>query len=167
MNINITQVLSSTLILVGLSFSGCNTGPQVVSKKSQLEWRQLQVKSYDNVKELIAMKAVLSALQDEGYDIESSNMDLGLIVASMTKDSDGGCNGMGNMMVCERTTVVTVNATVQVASNNGVKVRLSISKRGMSGKGGTMWSRQEHEASVYKRLFDKVSKSIFLQKENL
>jgi len=167
MNINITQVLSSAFILVGLTFSGCNTGPQAVADKSQLEWRQLQVKSYENVKEVIAMKAVLSALQDEGYDIKSSNINLGLIVASMTKDSNGGCNGMGAMMVCERTTVITVNATIQIASNKGVKVRLSISKRGMSGKGGAMWSRQEHQANVYTRLFDKISKSIFLQKENL
>ena len=167
MNINIIQVASSILI-VGVLFSGCtHRSPPKTKDMSQLEWRQIQTKSFDTNDEIMALRATLSALQDEGFNISTSNTELGLIVAINTIDSNAGCIVKAGGSTCERSIRTTASATIQKKSKNKTQVRIAIVREGISGTNGVMWSRQVSDTNTYQNIFSKVDKAIFLQKENL
>ena len=52
---------------------------------SQVELRDLQTRSYENVSELVVFKAVINALQDEGFTIKLSDSAAGVLTASLSE----------------------------------------------------------------------------------
>ena len=72
-------VLAAALIAI----SGCqnNLKPPAVKEMSQLEWRQLQTRTFTTQDTKGVLKALISAMQDEGYVIQTANTELGLITA--------------------------------------------------------------------------------------
>ena len=66
---------------------------------SQVELRDLQTRSYENVGELVVFKAVINALQDEGFTIKLSDSAAGVLTASLSeKDINEGINATGILL---------------------------------------------------------------------
>ena len=78
---NIIQVASKLSIVLAVSIiTSCAVyTPPLEKIRTQLEWRQLQSKTFTVKDEMIVLKATIAALQDSGYSIISANENTGLI----------------------------------------------------------------------------------------
>lgn len=175
---NITQVGFKTIIAlssIAILTTGCvnNLQPKAPKKgMTQIEWRTLQTKLFDTKDNILVSKALIAALQDEGYEIKNANVELGLITASIEKtkiDEDDRMTKIiwagkaENYQVAERTEVSCSLSTVK----NKTKVRLSITQKGINESGVAKWSQQASNPKLYQNIFSKVDKSIILEKENI
>lgn len=176
---HITQVASKRILVVfaigSLLLSACASTPKppALPEISQVQVRQLQTREYDSVDETLVIKAVVAALQDEGYIISAANPEIGLVTAAMeVVDLDKSTkavaefwwgSGMGTYQTTKR---FEASATVQ-KHNNVVRVRINIIAKALTNAGGIIWSQPVYEAKVYQDIFSKVDKSVFLEKENI
>ena len=142
-----------------------------IHEMSQLESRQLQTRMFIANKRDILDKAVVSALQDEGFIILAYDKNIGLITANKEQNQvDEATKSFRiNNLQGGWQTIRKVNASCTVALNkkDEYKVRITLVEQGISDSGGVLWSQTVSDVQVYKTLFSKIDKSIFLQKENL
>jgi len=177
---HVAQVVSKGFLLAGfaagsLLLSGCVTtqGPPPAPEMSQVQVRQLQIREYDDVGETSVIKAVIAALQDEGFIISAANSELGLVTAAMEvrdedKDTKGWAEfwygpGMGTYQTTKR---FETSATIQ-KHKTSVRVRINIVAKALTNAGGIVWTQPVYEAKVYQDIFSKVDKAVFLAKENI
>lgn len=161
------------LLTISLFVVGCKTVSEAPSVKtmSQVETRQLQTRTYSGVDMLTGLKSVVSALQDEGYLIESTNDKLGIITAqSEVKTELKGARQYAEDWTYNGTyeTVqrIIVSATVSEFGKD-LKVRVNMVRKAFNQNGGVIWSVPIQEAKHYQAIFTKVDKSLFLAKQNL
>jgi len=176
MNLNIIQVGSKALLIGAISivFIGCggNMAPPPPKQMSQLEWRELQSKQFDTDNKMLVMRAIVAALQDEGYTIQSSNNDLGLITGVLEINELDSSNKnaqefwYGQASGYQTSKRINVSTTTTVI-NGRTRVRINMTAKGLSESGGTLWSQPVQQQKPYQDIFQKVDKSIFLQKEKL
>jgi len=82
----VKKVLYFVLPLV-LILGACATkAPKPEIKKTQLEVRELQTRTYDTKDVKMVMKAVMHALQDDSFLIQQADIDLGLLTAQKEVD---------------------------------------------------------------------------------
>lgn len=66
---------------LAVSVAGCSGGSTTIPRKTALEIREMQTRTFETTDTKMVMKAVLNVLQDEGYIVKNANIDLGLITA--------------------------------------------------------------------------------------
>lgn len=167
---NITQVAFKSLVfLVVLMTTSCAVyTPPPEKARTQLEWRQLQSRVFTIENELVALKATIAALQDTGYSINSANENTGLISAVNVSAFDGGCASIpGRMPYCLVAIEESVTGTITKIAKDQIRIRISIKKNGKTDSDAIEWTRKVGDESLYQSIFQKIDKSIFLQKENL
>ena len=172
---NFKSLFSVITIAMMLSITGCSTtpAPPPGPEMTQLQVRQLQTREYDGVDEKPVIKAVIAALQDEGFIISTVNLDLGLVTAAMEiRDEDKGTKGWSEffygpgMGTYQTTKRFEASATAQKQATT-VRVRINIVAKALTNAGGIVWSQPVYEADVYQKIFSKVDKSVFLGKESM
>jgi hypothetical protein len=176
---NITQADFKKLTLIAILpisilFSGCtnNLKPPEPKKMSQLEWRTLQTKTFSTNNTIAVMKALIASLQDEGFIIETTNTELGLISAvkevTETDEEDKAFQEfwVGEASGYQTSKRITASCTIATI-NKQTKIRINLTAKGMTESGGALWSQPIDNHKTYQNIFSKVDKSIFLQKENL
>ncbi|ARC94807.1 MULTISPECIES: hypothetical protein [Vibrio] len=179
MTLSITRLRSShhrwlfaLLVLTLLAGCASSTRPQQ-PEMTQLQVRQMQTREYSEQSERNVLRAVIGALQDEGYILTVVEPELGLVTAAMELDElDNGTKsfndffygpGSGTYQTVRR---VEVSATVQEKSQS-VRVRLNIVAKALTNTGGTSWSQPVYSAKTYQDIFSKVDKSVFLTSNDL
>src|SRR3546814_528333 len=80
------------IIAIAMGFlASCTTyNPNGQTEKTQLQIREYQTRSYENIEQLQAMKAVANALQDDGFIIKDAEVALGIISAGKEVDVESG-----------------------------------------------------------------------------
>lgn len=147
--------------------------PPPAPEMTQLQIRQLQTREYESTNSLNVMKAVIAALQDEGYIISGANTELGLITAAMEIFEEDKAtkayiefwygSGMGTYQTTKR-----LEASATVREHEGkIRVRINIVAKAISNTGGTLWSQPVYNIAAYQELFSKIDKAIFLEKEKI
>lgn len=151
----------------------CKTVSEAPSVKAmgQVETRQMQTRTYSNVDTLTGMKSVVSALQDEGYLIESTNDRLGIITANseVKTELDGARQYAEDWTyngTYETVQRVVVSATVTEFGSD-TRIRINMVRKAFNQNGGVIWSVPIQDAAHYQAIFTKVDKSIFLSKQKL
>ncbi len=160
--------------LAAVLFVGCanNYQPPPPKQMTQLEWRQMETRYYDVDIKLNVMKAVIAALQDEGFIINTANTDLGLITASkeiteIDKDHKAFQEfWYGKASGYQRARKIDATVTVSEQPNR-IKVRINLTAKGIADTGGTLWSQPVDDEKIYQKIFSKIDKSVFLNKEHL
>jgi len=109
---------------------GCSSGPQL----SQMQIRQLTTKmiegSYENV-----FRASMTILQDQGYVIKNTDMNSGLIVADIDRETSGGSQFMQALFlgsISDKNTVIELSATVNKLNDTNQELRLNIQETNYS-----------------------------------
>lgn len=162
------------LIQIFLLYSllaGCIAAP-VQPPKSALQTREIQTRSFDSKDERLVMKAVLNALQDEGYIAKNAVVELGLLTAvKEAYDEDRTSMFVSSLLNGQearwrRTTLIEANANV---SRHGTKTRLRISfqRKYVDNAGSTMYVENILDPYFYQQFFAKVDQSIFFQKQKI
>ena len=160
------------LILVSLVFSGC-LAPR--PEKTQLEIRQFQTRSYDTTDFKMVMKAVMGALQDEGFIIKQADLDLGFINAEKHLDVESASerffSGL-SALLGGGTARYKKNSITEASTNisefgDQIRVRVNFQNKLIDNHGKVMTVQQMEDQKFYQEFFSKVDKSIFLSKEKV
>jgi len=169
----------SLIILFALLLqSGC---ANQATSMSQVELRDLQTRGYENVDGLVVFKAVINALQDEGFTIKLSDSAAGVLTASLSEKEINERKiagaAIGTILTggifwavlpfldYETTKIIAVTANV-TTEKNGVKARLSFVVEQYNSSQKLVRADPLQNKEFYQVVFSKVEKSIFLE-ENL
>jgi hypothetical protein len=169
--------LTSLLLL-----SGCasNTIPPeaLQFQPDTLSNRQLQSRKYDIKTEKELLGASSAVLQDMGFNLDESNTTLGVIVASKSRDArDGGqIAGAVLMGVLFGANAVTYDKDQKIRASlvtkpadgsKGYMVRVTFQRLVWNQKGILSKIEGINEKEIYQEFYDKLSKSVFLQAQNV
>jgi hypothetical protein len=150
------RIFSIFVLFLMVSFLvGCAAGPQL----SQMQIRQLTTKmiegSYENV-----FRATMTILQDQGYVIKNTDMNSGLIVANIDRETSGGSQFFQALLVgsvYDKNTFIEVSATVNKLNEKTQEIRLNIQETNYSGSGNKQDIEQIYDEEVYQKLFNEIT----------
>jgi hypothetical protein len=177
MNFRIIQV-ASKVIAIAIVFTlagGCAKTPKppVQVEMSQLQIREMQTREYHDVKEPAVMKSVIAALMDEGFIINETNAELGLISAAKeVYELDEATKNIaefnfGSGAGTYQTTLRSEASATVSKHGEVVRVRINIVQKAVSNAGGNIWSQPLYDMNTYQAIFSKVDKAVFIEKENI
>lgn len=150
------KLLTNTCIFLVLTLLfGCSAGPQL----SQMQKRQLTTKmiegSFENV-----FRASMTIFQDQGYIIKNTDMNSGLLVAYMDKETAAGSQFLQAFFlgqVTDKNTVIEVTATISKLSEKSQEIRLIIQETNFSGSGGKNDIETILDQEVYQNMFNEIT----------
>lgn len=173
------------LFIFCVFLTGCVTGG---IPKGALEWndstmklRQLQSKKFEieekqKIDELMVLRSAVLLLQDEGYNLASSEANLGVLHAD--KDSDATDSGqiagkvvMGVLFGADvaidtvqkfKVSVVTRVQTDKDTNKKFVIVRVTFQRIVWNERGQVSKLESLQDPELYKKFFSQLSKSLFL-----
>ena len=157
--------------------------------ESALEMRELQTREYDGVSDIEILSASSAVLQDLGYGIDEVERELGVLSASKRADARDTAETAGKIALdvadclltfflgCENDAyqsskdVQDIKLTLVVLPVSGddspYSVRVTI-QRVVWARSGELYDQETvNDAAVYQAFFDKLSKSVFLEKEGV
>lgn len=166
--------------------SGCVTVPTGFLKPQEgyLEKRSQQSRQYDTTNEKQILTSVAEVLQDLGFTLSESESELGLVSASKKADAKSGGQIAAAVMIDILGAIGggSPGATMQCDKSQMVRASV-ITKPGLDGKKTVVrvtfqrivWnmnnqiSRVEtiNEPQIYQKFFDGLSKSIFLEAQQI
>lgn len=177
--------------LAALSLAGCQTLPEDAFRltESALELREIQTRSYEGVSDVQILAASSGVLQDLGYAIDEVEKELGVLSASKRADAKNEAELVGSialdladcvltfMLGCDNDRykatkdVQDIRMTLVVLPNlqkeGEYHVRLTM-QRVIWAKSGEVYAQETiNDAFVYQAFFDKLSKSVFLEREGV
>lgn len=146
-----------------------------VIKKTQLEKRAMQTRSYSSVNKTLIMKATLNVLQDEGFIINNANPLLGFISAvkefdsrDKTIDVEKEFGITKGKLSWSGVTTAVVDATANVTEfGSEIKIRVNFKRKMLNAYGSALNVEEIDNAEYYKDFFAKVDKALFLQKQKI
>lgn len=164
--------------------SGCATIPKdaLVLSPDSLERRQLQTRRIDGITEKELLSAAAGVLQDLGFNIDESETRLGVIVASkdrsaFTPSQLAGAIALALFGVSTsidktqkiRVSLVTRPAMAADGSARADSQMLRITIQRMVWNTANQISRIEsiEEPEIYQAFFEKLSKSVFLEVQEI
>ncbi|MCH9693147.1 MAG: hypothetical protein K0U72_01440 [Gammaproteobacteria bacterium] len=171
--------------------SACATLPEDAFRLSEsaMELRQIQTRVYADVSDVEILAASSGVLQDLGYAIDELEKELGVLSASKRADATSEAEIVGNIALdvadciltfllgCENHSYqgskdvqdikITFVVLPESRDNNAYSVRLTM-QRFVWAKNGELYNQETiSDADVYQAFFDKLSKSVFLEKEGV
>ncbi len=170
-----------TLFLLSIFFTiGCKSIPKdaLTLTPESLAERQMQTRKYETQDEQRILAACAGLLQDMGFNIDESETKLGLITSSKMRSAENAGQmtaaffvailGGGSMPVDKeqkmRASVVTRPTGEQ---KNYVAVRVTFQRIVWNTRGQVTISESIIDPAVYQEFFDKLSKSIFLEGQEI
>ncbi|MCD8378081.1 MAG: hypothetical protein LUB59_04755 [Candidatus Gastranaerophilales bacterium] len=168
------KILSILLVML---FSGMMTSVlakdnEIITPQSQLQKRQYQTRSYENVSKAVIMKAVLNVLQDEGFIVNNANSILGFISGvkefspkDKTIDIE---KEFGTKKDMYGVVVAAIESTANVTEyGKEIKVRINFKRKRLNVYGNAKQIEEITDEEYYQNFFSKVDKAIFLQKQKV
>lgn len=154
-------------LLTILLLVSCVTPPPRV-ELSELQIRVIQTRQYENVNYTEALRAVVASLQDQEFVITNVSENLGLVTAykdieEVDKWTQFWVGPQGVYQTIKR---IEANVTVRQESKI-VKIRVNLIAKGISNAGGVLWTRPIYDAEAYQKIFSKVDKALFIEKEKI
>ena len=177
--------------LVALLLGACVTLPEDAFRLSEsaLEMREMQSRTYEDVTEIQILSASSGVLQDLGYAIDEIEKELGVLSASKRADAKSTAETVGLIALdvadclltlflgCENDAyesskdVQDIKMTVVVLPDpeeeSTHRVRLTM-QRIVWARNGSLYEQETiNDPAVYQAFFEKLSKSVFLEKEGV
>ncbi len=174
-------VFLSCLPFVLAVLGGCQTPmpEQALALPPQsLQDRRLQTRRFDGIAEADLLAACAGVLQDLGFNLDDSDADLGLLVASKERDARNvGQTGLA--------TLLDFFFDVEIDVDKEQRIRASLTTAPVTGSPGsyrvrvtfqrTVWntgneiSKREalNEPQLYQQFFERLSKSVFLEAHSI
>jgi hypothetical protein len=142
-----------------------------------LERRQMQTRVYETADEAELLSAAAALLQDLGFNLDESEVDLGVISASKERDATETDQVVGSILL-------GVLLGAYVPWDDEQKIRASVITRRLEGRNGhalrltmqrIVWNTEGQisktepldEPEMYQEFFDKLSKAVFLEAQEL
>lgn len=143
-----------TIIFTLTVFIGCQTGPQL----SPMQRRQITTRliegEYENT-----YRATLTVLQDQGYVIKNTDMNSGLIVATVDRETSKTSQFFQALLtkkVYNKGTLIEISVMVNKISKLQTEARMNIQETTYSAYGGKRKIKQIWDLNIYKKMFDEI-----------
>jgi hypothetical protein len=142
-----------------------------------LERRQAQTRVFetDNEAELLSASAAL--LQDLGFNLDESEVDLGVIVASKERDATEADQVAASILLAvlfgvampwdDEQKIRAAIITRHLEDRNGFAVRLTMQRIVWDTQGQVSETEPLDDPEMYKEFFSKLSKAVFLEAQEL
>lgn len=181
----------AAIALLAVVIAACQTLPDDAFRmtESALELREIQSRTYDDVTEVEILSASSAVLQDLGYAIDEVEKDLGVLSASKRASARDGGEIMGKIALdiagcvltlglgCEGNAYasardiqdirITLVVLPDLDTERTHRVRLTMQRIVWMKSGDLAEQETIVDAAVYQAFFDKLSKSVFLEKEGV
>ncbi len=168
----IIYILAATVLV-----SACTSYKNLYIPDAQyLERRNVETRIFDTnkTKELLVASAQL--LQDMGYTITETDIDIGVITASKTREK-GNAFGKGLLIflaalngqqaIYEDTQKFYVSIVNTKVNDNQIKTRVTFAHIVYSNLGTPLKIEKLDDVNLYKEFFDKLGQSLFLTAHNI
>jgi hypothetical protein len=142
-----------------------------------LERRQAQTRVFETGDEAEILSASAALLQDLGFTLDESEVDLGVIVASKNRDATevGQVVGAVAMAVLfgtrfpvdDQQRIRAALVTRELEDRPGYAVRLTMQRIVWDTDGQVSKTEPIDDERIYQEFFDKLSKSVFLEAQDL
>lgn len=140
--------------------------------EDSLEKRQVQTRKFDTSNEKKVIKASMAALQDMGFNLDESELSLGLLVAS--KDASAINPGQvafavvaalaGAYVAIDTDQFVRASlVTRKVDKGKKIAVRVTFQTTVTNSEGRITSRKAIEDEKLYQTFFEKLSKSLFLE----
>jgi hypothetical protein len=146
--------------------------------ESALQQRQLQTRRFDDIDEVTLLAASAGVLQDLGFNLDESETELGLVVASKRR-------GVNQTTMASIARLLDIIADIEISLDKKQRIRASLVSWPVANLENShfvrvtfqriVWnteneiSRREAltEPALYQRFFDQLSKSVFLEAHSI
>jgi hypothetical protein len=178
--------LAAIVVVCSLSaLGGCATIPKdaLILSPDSMERRQLQTRRIDGITESKLLAATAGVLQDLGFNIDESETRLGVIVASKDRSAVSKSQVVGAVLLALigggymdvdksqriRVSVVTRPALAQdgAALPSTQLLRITIQRVVTNTSGAVTRVESIEEPEIYQEFFEKLSKSVFLEVQQI
>ncbi len=160
------------LLLAAAALGGCASPP--ATHPSAMEVREAQTRTFDTPDTKLVMRALLNALQDDGYVVKNAVIDLGLITATKEIDLAPGVAGSDGLPGFGwRGAPAFVKMEVRDFTGNvsefgqQARVRVSFQVKLLDSNGHVVEVKPVEDPVFYRDFFARVDKSLYLQRERL
>lgn len=173
-----TFVLLISLTIIALSLASCS--PQIPQealslRPESLSFRQLQTRKYDTADEKMLLTAAANLLQDLGYQIDESEVDLGVIVASKhasAKDTAQIVGAVAFSVVFGGPVIYDDEQTIRVSivtrpQDKQTALRVTFQRTVWNSAGRVARLEPLENVELYREFFNSLSKAVFLQGHDL
>ena len=166
---------------VSLFIIGC--GPTIPKdalsmNKATLEDRQMQTRIYNTTDESKILSACAAVLQDLGFNLEESETELGLVVASKDRDATDGAQVTAAVAMtvlfgtpCRYDKSQKIKASIvtfpKSRNETDIAVRVTFQRIVWDNQGLITKLERLNEPQMYQGFFDKLSKSVFLEAQGI
>ncbi len=168
-----------SLLIIGLFLIvGCQTIPKdalTLSPESLAE-RQMQTRKYETTDEGKILAACAGLLQDMGFNIDESETNLGLIVASKQRSAENAGQIVaaviiaalgGGAMPVDKEQKMRASVVTRPIGENYIAVRVTFQRIVWNTHGQVTKSESINDPGVYQEFFEKLSKAIFLEGQEI
>ena len=138
--------------------------------------RQLQTRKFDLKDEKALILAGAGVLQDMGYAIDESETKLGVVVGSKNRDATSGGQVAGAVVLAllgggstpiDKTQLIRASLITRTSDSGSILLRVTFQR--------TVWNTQNEitkieaikDPVIYKEFFEKLSKSAFLEAQEI
>ena len=142
-----------------------------------LQRRQAQTRVFETGDEAEILSASAALLQDLGFTLDESEVDLGVIVASKNRDATEVGQVVGavavavlfgaRMAVDDQQRIRAALVTRKLEDRRGYAVRLTMQRIVWNTDGQVSKTEPIDDEQIYQEFFDKLSKSVFLEAQEL
>lgn len=172
--------LVCALAALSFSFSGCanNTIPPAALQlqKDTLADRQLQTRRFETEDEKALLVAGSGVLQDLGFNLDESETQLGVLVGSKKRDATdagqmAGAIAMavlfGSDMAVDKDQLIRASLVTKQSKNGGYLLRITFQRVVWNNKGVISKIQAIKDNDIYVQFFDKLSKAVFLDAQEI
>ena len=142
-----------------------------------LERRQAQTRVFETSDEAELLSASAALLQDLGFTLDESEVDLGVLVASKNRDATEVGQVVGavamaivfgaRVPVDDQQRIRAALVTRKLEDRRGYAVRLTMQRIVWNTDGQVSKTEPIDDQRIYQEFFDKLSKSVFLEAQEL
>jgi hypothetical protein len=142
-----------------------------------MELRQLQSRKFDDSSEAKVLTACVHVLQDLGFVIDNTDLKLGLVKGSKSRDAveAGQVAGKvlfailfgGNLAIDKNQNLVASIVVSPSAKSQTTIVRVTFGRVVWNDQNAVSKAERLEEPQIYQEFYEKLSKSLFLEAQNI
>ena len=168
-----TAILLISILLM-LPSTGCMNEiakDALTLQPGALELRRLQTRRFETQNEHELLTAALEVLQDLGFEVDETESDLGLIVASKNRDAVSTGEMIGAFIIGaagdEEVTYdveqkIRASVVTRPMGKGGTTVRVTFQRIVWNNRGSISGNQSIEDPKLYQEFFVKLSNSVFL-----
>ena len=158
----ISPFLASVALLTGCAPTTVQAPP------TQLEIREIQTKEFDTPNTKLVLKSMMNVLQDEGYILKNVVPDVGLLSAEKNVDVENKTHAVLLKLIGDPNARWNKHNLVEVSANvsefgSKTRVRINFQTKTFDNFGCANSVKSITDTEYYQSFFEKVSKGIFIE----